>query len=383
MHPSAGGPPVVVERLAACGQELGWQATVITTSLLCPDGGEQLASALQDRVEAVILPVDRPRILGLSSKAPEVIGHAVRNADIVHLHTLWHPLNTIARKACLAYRRKYVLSPHGMLDPYSLGVKSLRKRVYLKLREERNLRGSSCLLFTTPLEKELARKSLPWLGEGAVIPLGADTPPSEPQASLAELFNTRFPLAQERRRLIFLGRLHPKKGLERLIDALPTVVKYHPLVLAIIAGSGEPAYVRALQARVDSHGLSKHVLFTGMLQGALKWGALAASELFLLPSHQENFAIAAAEAMHMGLPVILSDKVNLWPFIEKAQCGIVLQDNSIASALGAAINSLLFDDTTRTKMAERGTRFARDNFSWENTSRLTINLYKKVLTNTT
>lgn len=119
-----------------------------------------------------------------------------------------------------------------------------------------------------------------------------------------------------------------------------------------------------------------------MLQGALKWGTLAASELFLLPSHQENFAIAAAEAMHMGLPLILSDKVNLSPFVEEAQCGIVLKDDFIASALGATITALLSDDATRRKMGERGTLFARDNFLWENTARLTLDLYQKVLENT-
>jgi glycosyltransferase involved in cell wall biosynthesis len=381
MHPSAGGPPVVVERLATYGEAFGWEANVVTTSLLCEDSGNSLAAVLRDRIDVRVLPVDRPRALGLSSKAPQVIYDAVPNVDIVHLHTLWHPLNTIARRACVKYGRKYVLSPHGMLDPYSLGVKSLRKRLYMKLREQTNLRHASCLVFTTPLEEELARKSLPWLGKGAIIPLGADRPPSEPREEIARNFITQFPSTQDRLRLVFLGRLHPKKGLERLISALPAVAESYPLLLLIIAGSGEPAYFRSLKAEIEKHGLSSHVLFTGMLQGNLKWGALAASELFLLPSHQENFAIAAAEAMHMGLPIILSDKVNLWPFVEEAECGVVLKDESIASALGAIIKNSLSDNVTRVKMGERGRRFARNNFSWENTARLTLGLYQKVLTN--
>ena len=333
MHPSAGGPPVVVERLAAFAGENNWHARVITTSQFCEDNGAGLETALQRSIDATVVAADRPRAFGLSSQAEKAINDGVREADIVHLHTLWHPLNTIARRACAQYARQYVLSPHGMLDPYSLGVKSLRKRLYMKLREERNLRDAACLIFTTPLEEELARNSLPWLGEGAVIPLGADMPPLEPPEDLAKQFVTRFPRAQDRRRLIFLGRLHPKKGLERILKALPAVVEAYPIVLVIIAGSGEPAYVRNLKEQTEKDGLGEHVLFTGLLQGEAKWGALAASELFLLPSHQENFAIAAAEAMHMGLPVILSDKVNLWPFVQKAQAGIVLEDETIAKSL--------------------------------------------------
>lgn len=315
---------MVVDRLTVSGEAFCWRAKVITTSLFCEDVGANLAAMLRPRIDVRVLPVNRPRVLGLSSEAPGAIYEAVRDADIVHLHTLWHPLNTIARQACGHYGRKYVLSPHGMLDPYSLGVKSLRKRLYMKLREERNLRDASCLIFTTPLEEELARKSLPWLGNGVIIPLGADTPPSESQEEIAKTFITQFPSAQDRRRLIFLGRLHPKKGLERILEVIPTVAKAYPSVLLIVAGSGEPAYVRNLQAEIEKRGLSRHVLFTGLLQGKLKWGALAASEMFLLPSHQENFAIAAAEAMHSGLPVILSDKVN---------CGRLFKRPALASSL--------------------------------------------------
>ena len=379
MHPLAGGPPVVVERLAASAEVLGWKAKVLTTSLLCEKNGTDLASMLGSRIDVRVLPVDRLRAFGLSSEAPAAIFNSVRDTDIVHLHTLWHPLNTIARHACAQYGRPYVLSPHGMLDPYSLGVKSLRKRLYMRLREERNLRDASCLIFTTPLEEELARKSLPWLGAGAVIPLGADTPPSQSSEELAEKFITRFPSAQDRRRLIFLGRLHPKKGLERILEALPVVIEAYPLVSMIIAGSGEPAYLQSLKAQIEKYGLCKHVLLTGMLYGEAKWGALAASEVFLLPSHQENFAIAAAEAMHMGLPIILSNKVNLWPFVHKAQAGIVLEDETIGESLGPAILELLGDSDGSRQTGLRGQLFARTNFAWDNAARLTFELYKKKL----
>jgi glycosyltransferase involved in cell wall biosynthesis len=347
--------------------------------LFCSDDGAELAASFEGRLHVTVLPANRPRVLGLSSRAAAAIDEAVRSADIVHLHTLWHPLNTVARRACARHGRPYVLSPHGMLDPYSLGVKSLRKRLYLELREKRNLSDASCLIFTTPLEEELARKSLPWLGAGRVIPLGADTPPSEARQGLADEFLSRFPIAQNRRRLIFLGRLHQKKGIERILNALPIVAKACPSILLIVAGSGEPSYLQSLNALVASRGLGEHVLFTGMLHGRLKWGAFAASEIFLLASHQENFAIAAAEAMHMGLPVILSDKVNLWPFVTEARGGIVLEDGAIAGGLGPAIEDLLADPGAALEMGQRGQRFAEANFIWANTARLTTDLYLETL----
>lgn len=379
MHPAAGGPPVVVARLAEHAMEWGSQSRIITTSLFCSNDGSDLAASLKSSVDATVLPVDRPRALGLCSRAASAIEDGVRKADIVHLHTLWHPLNTVARHVCRSLKRKYVLSPHGMLDPYSLGVKSLRKALYMRMREKLNLLGAASLIFTTPFEEELARQASPWLGEGVVIPLGADEPPPSDRETLTEAFIAQFPVVKNRRRLIFLGRLHPKKGLERIIDELPLIAKNCPPVLLIVAGTGDESYVQGLQARANRVGVSGHIHFTGMLRGDAKWGALAASELFVLPSHQENFAIAAAEAMHMGVPVIVSDKVNLWPFVQEAGAGIVVPDAEMPVSLGAAIAQLLEDPGGSRRMGECGKAYARTHFVWRTTTRRTLQLYEKVL----
>jgi glycosyltransferase involved in cell wall biosynthesis len=267
-----------------------------------------------------------------------------------------------------------------MLDPYSLGVKAMRKRLYLALREGRNLREASRLIFTTPLEEQLARASLPWLGGGDVIPLGADAPPGGvSRGELAATFFDRFPAARGRRNLTFLGRLHPKKGLERIFAALPRITAAFPDVLLIIAGSGDPAYVSSLQETARQQGAASHVLFTGLLQGLEKWGALAAAEAFLLPSHQENFAIAAAEAMHAGLPLILSDKVNIWPFVTKAKAGIVLNEPDIERELEDAAIAVLKAPEDSRAMGARGESFARENFTWTSSARLTHELYERLL----
>ena len=139
MHPSAGGPPVVVERLCSLTPSEGWDATVITTSLYCEDDGENLRNSLRQHIDVKVLPIRRPRILKQACGAVDAIDKAVRLADVVHLHTLWHPLNAITRKACLRHCRKYALMPHGMLDPYSLRQKRWRKTIYLAAVERSNL----------------------------------------------------------------------------------------------------------------------------------------------------------------------------------------------------------------------------------------------------
>lgn len=379
MHPSAGGPPVVVERLAEQAPSGGWNASVITTFRFCQDDGSELEKSLRQRMDITVLRRKWGSLFQLQRETVEAVRQAVRRANLVHLHTLWHPLNTIARKACEHFGRKYVLSPHGMLDPYSLGVKPVRKRLYMALREGCNLKNADRLVFTTPLEEQLACTSLKWLGKGEVIPLGADQPPPVARSELTAQFEARFPETTDRRRLIFLGRIHEKKGLERIFEALPEIAARIPKILLTVVGSGEPRYVARLKTMARRKGLEPHVFFAGALHGEAKWSALAAAEAFLLPSHQENFAIAVAEAMHMGLPVVLSDKVNLWPFVSDALAGVIVPDDHIPTKLGDAIINLLDKPDELAAMGARAKECAQKQFIWSNTYKLTIDMYDRAL----
>jgi glycosyltransferase involved in cell wall biosynthesis len=330
-------------------------------------------------VDASILPCDIPRAFGHSSQGAEAIGEGVAEATVVNVHTLWHPFNTVARKACERFGRPYVLTPHGMLDPYSLSVGWLCKRVYLALREQRNLQSAAGLIFTTPLEEKLGRESLPTLGKAAIIPLGADRPPSKSRETLQADFERRFPSAAGRRRILFVGRLHPKKGLEKILASMPEIVASEPQALLVIAGSGDTLYVTQLHKLAHHFGMSGHVLFTGHLDVEARWQAFAAGEIFVLPSYQENFAIAVAEAMHAGLPVVITANVNLWPFVESAGAGIVLHDAPVYASLTAAVRRLLQDQSVARAMGERGRQFAGEHFDWQNTARLTYSLYQKLI----
>jgi glycosyltransferase involved in cell wall biosynthesis len=212
MHPSAGGPPIVVERLCLLTPSEGWDASVIATSLYCNDDGSELEKSLRQRIDVTILPISKPRMLKRARRAKEIIDKAVRVADIVHLHTLWHPLNAIARKACARHGRNYVMMPHGMLDPYSLRQKRWRKTIYLAASERRNLEGASRLIFTTFHEQQAARENLSWLGAGEIIPLGADSPPDMPRQTAREAFISLFPQVANRRCPYFPGAHSSEEG---------------------------------------------------------------------------------------------------------------------------------------------------------------------------
>jgi len=353
--------------------------SVITTSLYCKDDGSELEASLRQRIDATVLPISKPRMLKRAYRAKDVIDKAVRVADIVHLHTLWHPLNAIARRACARHGRNYVMMPHGMLDPYSLRQKRWRKRIYLAASERRNLQSASRLIFTTFHEQQAARESLSWLGAGEIVPLGADSPPDIPRQTAREAFINLFPQVANRRCLIFLGRIHPKKGLERLLTILPEISRRHPSILLIIAGDGDQSDVRNLKNLVQSKNIGSHVLFTGMVEGQAKWFALACAEAFILPSRQENFAISVAEAMHSGLPVVITNKVNSWPFVEKAQAGFVIEEDNAELGIAKCLDELLSDPDKARSMGSRGKNFAKEHFNWQRVTKDMVSLYNRLI----
>jgi glycosyltransferase involved in cell wall biosynthesis len=267
--------------------------------------------------------------------------------------------------------------PHGMLDPYSLAVKRWRKELYFWALERKNVCSAQRLIFTTPEEARLATTEFSVLPKGIIIPLGGDAPCCI--GGLARGFLESFPKARGRRQLLFLGRLHFKKGLDRILAVMPSIVTEFPDVLLTVVGEGSPGFVRMVEKRISTQKLEHNVLMTGRLGGALKWGAYASAELFLLPSRQENFAITVAEAMHMGIPVIISDKVNTWPYVREAAAGIVVSEAGIELGLENGILSLLRDPEARKVMGTCGQDYARKHLTWTSATASLLKCYEEVL----
>ena len=229
MHPSAGGPPVVVENFVRETSRLGHLSEIISTPLFCHGDEGILLQQLNELAPTTFLSRSRTFAF-LHGPTRRQFGESIRTADIVHLHTLWNPINVIARQECGRHGRPYVLMPHGMLDPYSLSVKRWRKALYLWAIERRNIMAAERLIYTTAEEMRLAAIKSLSLPKGVVIPLGGDAP-CENSEELASEFLERFPRARGRRQLLFLGRLHFKKGLDRILTVLPSILKVFPDVL--------------------------------------------------------------------------------------------------------------------------------------------------------
>jgi glycosyltransferase involved in cell wall biosynthesis len=216
-----------------------------------------------------------------------------------------------------------------MMDPWfkvTYPIKHLKKWLYWPWADYRVLRDARAVLFTSEEERLLARKSF-WLYQAkeAVVAYGTSTPPQNSKA-LRDIFLAAYPELRGKRILTFLSRIHEKKGCDLLIEAFARVANLNSSLHLLIAGPDQTNLKPKLLAMARALGIADRVSWAGMLQGDMKWGAFYSSEVYLLPSHQENFGIAVAEALACGLPVLISDKVNIWREIQADGVGIVNSD---------------------------------------------------------
>ena len=181
------------------------------------------------------------------------------------------------------------------------------------------------VIFTSEEERLQARASF-WLyrARERVSPLGVEKPVHPVNG---ELFLSKFPAARDTRVLLFLGRLHPKKGCELLIEACGQMSPGAMNLSLVLAGPDQVGWAEKLRARAEELKLAIPVIFTGMLEGDLKKSAFAAADVFLLPSHQENFGLAVVEALAAGVPVLISNRVNIWREVEADRAGMVDDDD--------------------------------------------------------
>ncbi len=268
----------------------------------------------------------------------------VKQYDLLHLHVPFtYPLMAAARHARIA-GTPYVIMPHGVLDPWSLSYKPLKKRIYYALFEKNHLDNCAGINATSTLE-QTGLATLGYARKTSITTLCVDTPPSN------------GPIAQHGGplKLLFLSRLHPVKDLPTLLTALQIVNRDRVCAVLELAGSGDVRHVERIEAMIDALGLRPCVTLRGFLDGAAKRAAFAAADLFVLPSLHENFGMAVAEALAASLPVVVTDQVGIAPEIVAAQAGVAvpagrpdllagailsLQDPSIRKARGQAARKL-------------------------------------------
>jgi len=248
--------------------------------------------------------------------------------DRVIVNGIWQYLSFAAWRRYAGSSIPYYVFPHGMLDPWfkeTFPLKHLKKWLYWPWAEYRVLRNAAAVIFTSEEERSQARKSF-WLYRcrEKVSPLGVEAPPISSNAKSE--FLSRYPQLQNTRIFLFLGRLHPKKGCDMLLEAFAQM-RSNDSISLILAGPDQVGWESDLRRQVTCLNLTNRVVFTGMLEGPMKQGAFASAEAFVLPSHQENFGISVVEALAARVPVLISNRVNIWPEIEADRAGYVESDD--------------------------------------------------------
>jgi glycosyltransferase involved in cell wall biosynthesis len=330
VDPSMGGISESVLRLSKAVIDLGHEVETVTVDA----PGSAWKKNLQVPVH-LLGPARGP--LEYSADFDRWLGENAGRFDALISHGLWRYNSRATRRVARAAGRPYFVFPHGMLDPWFkryYPVKHAKKTLFWWMSEQAVLRDAAAVLFTCEEEKLLARQTFwPYRCTERVVPLGTGQPPDNIEAQ-RQAFDGAFPALHGKRVLLFLGRLHEKKGCDLLLQAFLKFLKERPpeawrdLHLMMAGPCSHPEYLKTLQeigAQCDL--LSPwSVSFPGMMSGDLKWGALRRAEVFVLPSHQENFGIAVAEALACGTPVLISKPVNIWREIEASGAGLVDSD---------------------------------------------------------
>jgi glycosyltransferase involved in cell wall biosynthesis len=252
-----------------------------------------------------------------------------------------------------------------MLDPWfrrHYPLKHLKKLPYWFLIQRAVLRDAAGVLFTCEEERTLARESVPAYDvRDVVVGYGIAEPPLSPERQRAA-FAARFPEVADRRYLLYLSRIHPKKGLDILLHALAEsgAAKEAGLRL-VIAGPSGGRWERRLRGKTKALGLSDVVTWAGPLYGDEKWGALLGADAFILPSHQENFGIAVVEAMACGTPVLITKSINIWREIAATGAGLVF-DDTVAGVKGGLDDWVNLGPDDRRLLSARGKQLFWDQF---------------------
>lgn len=350
----AGGPTTVVKGIAIAQAKSGLNVTVISTYSA---GDDTIASkAMQDagvRVQLIGPAVGR---LMLHREIRLRIEEAVSQAEIVHIHAIWED---IQRRAAITSRKQgvpYVITPHGMLTSWSLSQSKWLKHLFLALRVKRNLSHASAIHFTSESERDASLVlRIPTIIESIGLDLTefVDLPPKG-------TFRSLHPQTLGKPLIIFLGRIHPGKGLEHLIPALMHSEASDAIL--VIIGPDSENFKAVIDEMVVRFGLQNRVIFTGMLRGAQKVAALSDGDLFCLPSDHENFGLSIVEALAAGLPVVLSRHVGIWREIIDAGLGGVADQD--AESLGQEIAVWLRDPARRRAAADKARPFVWKKYDW-------------------
>lgn len=375
IDPSGGGPQAVVVRLASAQARLGHRPAIAAYG-----DAEALGRARASAAGVPGLADVELLMLGAAGGLERVSGAIgsrriaarIESSDFVHLHGIWEGLLPRAASIAVAAGTPYCVRPAGMLDPWSLGQKRAKKAIAMWLFQRRMLDGAAFLHMLNPDEERLVA-GLQLRAPRVVIGNGVSLPEID-RALVPGRFRARHPQLGASPFVLFLSRLHVKKGLDVLAEIFAILAARRPDLHLVVAGP-DGGYGETFHGLVEAAGLGPRVHVTGPLYGEAKFEALADAACFCLPSRQEGFSVAITEALASGVPAVISEGCH-FPEVAEAGAGRVLP--LAAPAFADAIEALLSDPATAAAMGRAGRTLVAGRFTWPRIAAETLDAYAAV-----
>jgi len=284
---------------------------------------------------------------------------SIKDFDLIYIVGVWNYPIAMAARCCLKFKKPYIISPRGMLYPFTMGRKLEKKSIYYNLVIKDILKSANAIHYTTEDEAEKCHSFLGLRNRKIVISNGIDLLEFS-DLSLGSKFRERYPVLKDKKVILFLGRIDRIKGLDILIKAYSILAKENNEVHLFIAGDGEGGYKEKVEEEVINLGLQERVTFSGFLNGKEKLEAYMGSDIFVLPSYSENFGLSAVEAMACALPVVISDKVGISGEVKDRNSGIIVETN--AESVYYGLKKLLEDEGLRKELSENGRLLVKEHY---------------------
>jgi glycosyltransferase involved in cell wall biosynthesis len=375
LAPASGGPTKAGFEMARALVRRGHEVAIYTTDFGQPAGAP--AEQLRDGVQLRFFPLQAPRLWLASWPMRRALAQDLPGFDLLHLHSLYLFHDWAAGNLARRIAKPYMVRPHGSLDPYIFRRHRLKKAIFDLWFQNRVLAGASAIHYTAEEEMHLAAPFVHG-APGVVIPNGLD-PADYASLPAKGSFRARHPEIGERRILLFLSRINFKKGLDILTGAVAHLVQTNMARedLHLVIAGPDGGYLGETRRFVAEAGIEARTTFTGMLTGQDKLAAFADACLFILPSYSENFGIAVVEAMACGVPVLISDKVNIWREVVADGAGHAAPCNT--GAFAREIAAMLAEPAALAAMGQAGRAAVARRYDWSVIAKHLENVYASIV----